>query len=222
MRDESGVSNLNVNLRKARLDAGFTGRELASKVGLAEASYLMGESLMCTFSEGVENQIADVLQEDRRYLFPEWARYIAEEERNYRKRRDFRKKRDLDLGNLCYDENGFGEKVEVYLNERDDSERVYDDVAEEESVEDFAERVSREDVRNAMAKLPSNERKLLELRYGFRGEPKLLREIGEEHYEGIFSRPVRKQTVLNLEKKALRHLRFIFVREGFLERPAED
>jgi RNA polymerase primary sigma factor len=57
---------------------------------------------------------------------------------------------------------------------------LFADPAAADPVEEAAEAVRRQEVRNALAGLPERERRVLELRFGFEGEAASLEEIGRE------------------------------------------
>jgi RNA polymerase primary sigma factor len=67
---------------------------------------------------------------------------------------------------------------------------LFSDPTADDPVEEAAESLQRQAVRRCVARLPENERRLLELRFGFDGEPATLEAIGKEL--GISRESVRK------------------------------
>jgi RNA polymerase primary sigma factor len=74
----------------------------------------------------------------------------------------------------------------VSLNQRvgseDDGElgELFSDPSAGDPAEEAVESVQRQEVRSALASLPERERRVLELRFGFEGEPASLEAIGKE------------------------------------------
>jgi RNA polymerase primary sigma factor len=57
---------------------------------------------------------------------------------------------------------------------------LFDDADAVDPAEEAVETVRREEIRRAVAALPEDERRVLELRFGFDGEPASLERIGKE------------------------------------------
>jgi RNA polymerase primary sigma factor len=57
---------------------------------------------------------------------------------------------------------------------------LFDDPDASDPAEEAVETVRREEIRRAVAALPADERRVLELRFGFDGEPASLEAIGRE------------------------------------------
>jgi RNA polymerase primary sigma factor len=76
---------------------------------------------------------------------------------------------------------------------------LFSDPGADDPVEEAAESLQRQAVRRCVARLPEDERRLLELRFGFDGEPATLEAIGKEL--GISRESVRK-----VEQNALARL----------------
>jgi RNA polymerase primary sigma factor len=57
---------------------------------------------------------------------------------------------------------------------------LFGDPGAADPAEEAAEAVERQEVRRALARLPVRERRVLELRFGFDGEPATLEAIGKE------------------------------------------
>jgi RNA polymerase primary sigma factor len=76
---------------------------------------------------------------------------------------------------------------------------LFDDPNATDPEEDATEALRRQEVRRAVGKLPDDERRMVELRFGFDGEPASLETIGKEL--GLSRERVRK-----LERDAYEHL----------------
>jgi RNA polymerase primary sigma factor len=87
------------------------------------------------------------------------------------------------------------------VGSNDDGElgELFSDPYASDPAEEAFESVQREDVRRALGTLPSNERRVLELRFGLDGEPQSLESIGHELQIG-------RERVRQLEQEALAKL----------------
>ena len=61
----------NFRLKRARIEKGFTGKDLAEKVGISTGSYFGIEELRSYPSKEIKNKITKKLDQDSEYLFPE-------------------------------------------------------------------------------------------------------------------------------------------------------
>ncbi len=76
---------------------------------------------------------------------------------------------------------------------------LFRDPSADDPAEEAAESFQRHTVRSALAKLPQRERRILELRFGFDGEPESLKTIGKEI-------GITRERVRQLEREALAKL----------------
>ena len=76
---------------------------------------------------------------------------------------------------------------------------LFADASADDPAEAAGEALRRESVRSAVRRLPERERKLLELRFGFEGEPTSLEAIGQEL-------GLTRERVRQLEAQALNRL----------------